>query len=736
MRTRPICVLCLFLMLGIWAADLLGLSVFRERPLSAGLEKEVLGEQVVVQGILKERTEREENFSICLTHTFLIFHSKKIPINNLKIYMEELVALPLGTQAEIRGILKEIEGPSNPGEFDSKLYCETQGIYYQMSQGELLRYSRGYSRYQEAVSQVKERLIQCFQEIAGKHAGVFQAMILGDKSNLDESIKSQYQLAGIIHILAISGLHLSVLGSGLYRLMKRLGAGNGLAGVVSLMLILQYGVLTGESVATMRAVTMFLMGIGAKMLGRCYDLLTAMSMAAILILLECPACLYYSGFLLSFGAVLGLGWILPVLEAAFSGIRLLKPFLGAASVNLVMVPLLLYFFSEVSLLGLLLNLLVIPTVAAVLASGVGGALAGLIFLPLGKLLILPGRVLLELYDILGTLCCRLPFCSWVGGKPQLWQMTVYYGILILAVEGLRRVSREQVRRPALVRGLWVCTCLLSLNFLGWKDREGLRITCLDVGQGDAIVWEKEGGECYLMDGGSTSQSQCGIYQILPYVKSRGISRITAAFITHTDEDYYNGIAQILEAQIAHTTSVRIQKLILPAWKSRPKAYRDLEALAKKVGISVEYLKKGDVMVSGELRLRFLQPEQENDLEDINGGSLVAEMEYGNFRGMFTGDTGEEQELEILEELHPCTYLKVAHHGSKNSSCEEFLKRVKPKLSVVSVARNNLYHHPHPDTMERLRKWSSQIYMTKDKGAVMLWTDGDTVRAKGFQHKEG
>lgn len=112
------------------------------------------------------------------------------------------------------------------------------------------------------------------------------------------------------------------------------------------------------------------------------------------------------------------------------------------------------------------------------------------------------------------------------------------------------------------------------------------------------------------------------------------------------------------------------------------------------------------------------------------------MEYGNFRGMFTGDTGEEQELEILEELHPCTYLKVAHHGSKNSSCEEFLKRVKPKLSVVSVARNNLYHHPHPDTMERLRKWSSQIYMTKDKGAVMLWTDGDKVRAKGFQHKEG
>ena len=149
--------------------------------------------------------------------------------------------------------------------------------------------------------------------------------------------------------------------------------------------------------ATMRAVVMFLVGIGAKILGRCYDLLTSLSVAGILILIERPACLYYSGFLLSFGAVLGLGWILPVLERLPVKQKFLQPFWGAVSVHLVMAPLLLYFFSEVSLMGILLNLLVIPTVAVVLASGLAGVAAGFLWIGWGRILILPGRILLWIY---------------------------------------------------------------------------------------------------------------------------------------------------------------------------------------------------------------------------------------------------------------------------------------------------------------------------------------------------
>lgn len=731
MRTRPFCVLCLLLMGAIWAADLLGLSLFRASPLTKEMEDKLTGESVVVQGSLQQETENENSISIYLKNSFLIFKSKKIPLHNLRVYMESEVQLPWGTQVEVRGVLRLIEPPSNPGEFDSQLYCETQDIYYTLSQGEILRYSKGYSYYQEGIARLRERFGQCLQQVAGDHAGIFQAMVLGDKAQLDAQVKSQYQMAGIIHILAISGLHLSVLGTGLYKILKKLGAGHGLAGTLSLALILQYGVMTGESVATMRAVVMFLVGIGAKILGRCYDLLTSLSVAGILILIERPACLYYSGFLLSFGAVLGLGWILPVLERLPVKQKFLQSFWGAVSVHLVMAPLLLYFFSEVSLMGILLNLLVIPTVAVVLASGLAGVAAGFLWIGLGRILILPGRILLWIYGWLSALCCQIPFCTWVGGKPEFWQMALYYCGLILLVEAVRRAPWEQLRRPNLIRASLVGGYVFLLALLSWRDRQGLRITCLDVGQGDGIVWEKEGGECYLMDGGSTSRSQVGTYQILPYVKSRGISRIRAAFVTHTDEDHYNGIVQILEAQIAHTTSVRVESLVLPDWEHKSESYRHLERLAEEAKIGVSYLKRGDMLTSGELSLYLFKPEQENDLEDVNGGSMVAEMRYGKFRGLFTGDTGEEQERELLEELGAYTFLKVAHHGSKNSTCEEFLKRVAPRISVISVARTNRYRHPHPDTVERLRKWGGEIYMTKDQGAVTLWTDGEEVTVEGF-----
>lgn len=727
MRRRPICVLCLILMASIWAADSMGLSLFRQRPLTSQEEELAEGRQVTVQGSLEEKTETETSNSIYLKRTILIIQSRKIPIENLKIYMEAPVDFPLGTRLEVRGKFRLIEGPRNPGEFDSKIYYETQGIFYTMSEGQVLRYSRDGSRFREAMGNLKGSLVQVLRETAKEQAPIFQAMLLGDKGDLDSGLKNQYQMAGMIHILAISGLHLSILGTGLYQLLKRLGAGNGLAGFLALSLMIPYGAFTGGSVATMRAVVMFFIGIGAKMAGRCYDLLTSLAAAAILILLEQPACLYYSGFQLSFGAVLGLGWILPVLEKTFEGSRAAKPFLGAVSVHLVMIPLLLYFFSEVSILGILLNLLVIPTMSAVLLSGLAGAAAGIWQTALGEVLIIPGRVLLGVYNGLAAASCRLPFCTWVGGRPQLWQMAVYYLGLILLVEAIRR--KDWKKRGIAAAAAMICLYAILTGQLALKDRSGLRITCLDVGQGDCIVWEKEGKACWLMDGGSTSKSQTGMYQILPYVKSRGISRIQAAFVTHTDEDHCNGIVEILEAQAAHLTSVRIEKLILPDWNHKTEAFEHLEKTAAQAGVPVGYVKRGDVLRSGKMELSFLKPEQENDPEDVNGGSMAVCLEYGGFLGIFTGDIGEEQEKEIAGEVPSCTFLKVAHHGSKNSSCEEFLKKARPKISVISVAESNRYGHPHPDAVERLKKWSDVLLMTKDEGAVSLQTDGERVRVR-------
>lgn len=730
MRRRPMCILCLLLMFGIWTADCLGLPLFRERPLSESQERQWLEGTVTVRGILQEKVEKETSFSIYLKNAVLTFPSKTIPIKNTKIYMEEKIPFPRGTILSVRGILHGIDAPRNPGEFDNPVYYETQGIYYTMSGGHVLAYSGNPVWYEKKMEDFKERLSVCFGRIGGKYAGIFQAMLLGDKSGLDPQIKSQYQMAGIIHILAISGLHLSILGSGFFQILKRVGAGNGLAGILALAVMIPYGVMTGSSVATMRSVIMFLIGIGAKISGRSYDLLSSLSVAAILILLECPACLYYSGFQLSFGAVLGLGGILPILQEAWKDSPLAAPFLGAVSVHLVMIPLLLHSFSEVSVLGIFLNLLVIPTVGGVLISGLAGVAAGLLSLSAGKLLILPGKVLLAVYNGLGDLCCRFPFCTWVGGKPEFWQIVIYYLLLIFVMEFLRRSQNSRKTWKKMWKGMLAALYVLSLAVLGWKDCSGLRITFLDVGQGDGIVLEDQ-GECYLIDGGSTSQSMVGTYRILPFIKSRGISKIQAVFVTHTDEDHCNGVMEILKAQTAHTTSVRVKRLVLPAWQEKPETYVKLEGLAEKAGIPIFYVRRGESLKIKDLRMSVKNPGPESDPEDTNGGSIVLQMEYGEFRGLFTGDIGEEQEREILGGVQKCTLLKVAHHGSKNSSCEEFLKKVHPWLSVISVAEENLYGHPHPAAVSRLKKWSKEVRMTKEDGAIQVWTDGRKMKVKSF-----
>lgn len=240
-----------------------------------------------------------------------------------------------GMIIQVRGELERVSAPRNPGEFDSQQYYACQGIYYFLKNGIIQKKSRSYSRYGQFLTDLRERITGILEEAAGEDAGIYQAMLLGEKSSLDEEVKLRYQMAGMVHILAISGLHISVLGMGLFSLLKKLSLGNGLAGFLSLSVILQYGMLTGSSVSAMRAVCMFVLAIGARILGRSYDLLTALAASAILLLLDTPAYLYSSSFLLSFGAVAGLGIVAPALNRLVESDRAwVKTLLSSLAVQL------------------------------------------------------------------------------------------------------------------------------------------------------------------------------------------------------------------------------------------------------------------------------------------------------------------------------------------------------------------------------------------------------------------
>lgn len=739
MVRRPLCLVCLLLMAAMYLAECLGFPLISGNPLPQSVQKFILQHpKAVICGEVQRCQDTEFSQSVYLKQVFLLsseetagVSSEKIPIENVRVFLKKSGEIPSGALLLVSGKLEPVKEPRNPGEFDSRQYYACQHIYYFLKDGVLLKKSANYSVYRTAVSHIRERICRNLKNAAGEDAPVLEAMVLGEKTDLDDRLKMKYQLAGIIHILAISGLHISLLGMGLFSLLKKAGLGNYAAGMLALIVMLQYGVLTGASVSAMRAVCMFLLSVFAKILGRIYDLLTALSVSAMMILLDSPAYLYSSSFLLSFGAVLGIGAAAPCLcEALHVKNKLLKSLLSSAAVQLTTLPVLLWCYGEVSVLGVFLNLAVLPTVSIVLASGVACGLLGFFQIGLAGAAAIPGRAVLGFYEFLCSLAGRIPFCTWVGGAPRLWQIACYYGVLVMVLLSGKWISEKTKNRKT--AGI-CCAALITAGilFLGHRPEQGLRITCLDVGQGDGCVLETPEGQHILIDCGSSSQSGVGQYQLLPYLKNQGISYLDAILVSHTDKDHISGIQELLEFMRDHLTVIRAGKLILPGWEEEPEAYQELKELAVQAGVETVAGNAGDVLQAGSVELVILAPERGTLGTDVNEDGLVAEIRCGEFLGVFTGDIGEETERKLLEKLHDVDFLKTAHHGSRYSTSEAFLQRTMPEIAVISCSSTNTYGHPSPETIERLEKAGCRIEYTMKSGAVSIMIQKGQMRLQRF-----
>ena len=718
MKRRPVCLVCLFLMLCLYVTDLVGISMINGNPLPVSVQKYISEHpKLTVSGEVQECQAAEYSLSVYLKQVCLTVGSEQIPIENIKVYLNKEEQIRIGMFLRVCGKLEEIPGPRNPGEFDSKQYYACRKIYYQMKDGEVCDKSTGYSYFGQFLQEIRQKAETILDEAAGAYAGIFQAMILGERGNLDAETKMQYQMAGIMHILAISGLHISFVGMGFFRLLKKAGAGNGVAGAVSAFLIYAYGIVTGGSVSAMRAVGMFLVLVGAGIAGRSYDLLSAMALSAIVLLLDAPAYLYNVSFLLSFGAVIGIGALTPEICSLLNlKKRTAKSLAGSVIVWLITLPIALHAYGEVSLAGVILNLLVLPTSGIVLASGIFALPVGIFVIEIAKRVVFPGKCVLFFYEKLCEVVGWIPHSTWIAGSPQLWQCVVYYVMLGVAFAGVK--WGKKAASVALV--------IFAVVFLGYHSRNGLAITCLDIGQGDCCVLKMPGGENFLIDGGSSNKKNTAVYQILPYLKNQGIAILDGIFVSHTDQDHISGIEELLELCAQKLTTVRVKNLILPDWDTTGGEYEKLKMLAEQTGIRVQTVREGNLLKTKEAQIEILAPENGADGSDTNEDGMVMKVHFGKFRGLFTGDIGAETEKKLLDLMEDVDFLKVAHHGSKYSTCQGFLDVVSPEIAVISCSAKNTYGHPSADTIKKLEDCGAQVEYTMKNGAITVRTDGEGI----------
>ncbi len=731
MKNRPLLCTCLILLAGVVLSVFAGGSALIRQLRPSPLEiRAKQGEVLAITGQAYKIEKREKHQAVYLKNNSILQIQKdqkqSFQESKFILYTDPEIQIHIGNAIRAAGELSFFQNARNPGNFDQKLYYQRQDIHGSAWAKEVEVVDDSIWKIRDWLSefrsQWKKALIQAMGE---KDGNVLSAMLLGEKSEMDPDTKELYQVSGIGHILAISGLHLSFIGIGAYRIFRRMTGSYTAGGIAGILLLVLYVMMIGVTISAVRALVMFLFRVGADMTGRHYDPPTALAAAAAAVLLWRPLSLYDGGFWLSFGAVFAMIIVLPI----FKGLPV-QGFWASVSINLTILPVMLFYFFEFPPYSLLLNLFVIPLMSAMLFLGLLGSAAYAAGIPIAVFGLRICKVILWLYEKCCEIGMGIPGARMIAGKPRLWQIAAYYILLAAALVFLRRLRRKEIKKAsgmettgririmpllALAAGIFI----LTFRF-GEEGR--LSVTILDVGQGDGIFIQGPAGGTYLIDGGSSDIKKVGQYRIEPFLKSRGVGRLDYVLISHGDSDHMNGVADLIERR---KIGIEIGTLVLPMQEAWDESLCSLADMARQAGIQVAEIGPGQGIQEKEAALSCIQPAKGDEIQPGNEASMVLALSSGEFDMLLSGDVegkGEElltERLTKTEQARTWEVLKVAHHGSRNSTSERFLQSVQPAFAIISAGEQNRYGHPHQETLVRLKERGIKIYSTQDKGAVMI-----------------
>ncbi len=684
--------------------------------------------------------------------------------------------LPVGSSVCLRGKFNAFKHATNPGEFDMSDYYAGLGMIGRISDPMVESGPYGKRAFSESLAYAREFFEQrLYTVFPGREASILADLLLGERAGLDEDIKKLYTRCGIAHILSISALHVSIIGMGLYGLLRRLRVPVPVSALIGASVLIIYGIMTGMSISAMRAIGMYILKLGADVCARTPDKATSLMLVCALLAVFLPSRILSCGFLLSFGAVAGISFVAPAIYSYVAGLKrslrrsvnsrregpaflyikktgkaLLSSLNASFSAALTTLPIILWFFYEVPVYGVFLNIIILPSMSLLMISALIAML-----IPGAGILGTPAYYILKGFETLCRLADKLPGGTWNPGRPAVWEIVVYYAVLLgfvvcsYEIIGTRRERIHEVlshlpgrfrRGITITLPLFCIMVMTSLMAIPRLPKNTLIM--LDVGQGDGMIYYTDSREVYLIDGGSSSNNYLGEYVLKPVLKYYGFSHIDAAFVSHPDIDHLSGLLDILKNR--DDWGFKIDQIVFPgcvvglhnsACTNTEDGLHNFEELARlassesgKKNVIVSYMDIGDTWKSGRNRFICLHPSSDFTAEDPNEMSECILLDFfGDMSKtlLLTGDVqgaGEEAmtaELKKIMAGRPLTMLKVAHHGSKNSTPVSFLEIVSPRLALISAGRNNFYGHPHEEVISRLKRAGCTILSTKESGAVIL-----------------
>ena len=634
-----------------------------------------------------------------------------------------------GDVLEIKGKLEKPKGPKNFGEFDYEFYLAREKIFTCLNiwqEKDIHKIGENNSNFLVSFSlSARERINDITNKtLPSPYNYLLVGMLLGEKSFIPPHLKELFSEAGIMHILAVSGLHVGIIAMALLAFLSILGLPKKLKLLILVLILLIYASITGFRPSVLRATIMFILLIGGKLINRSRNLNISLFFAAFLILLSNPLILYDAGFLLSFIVTFFIINLSPVLQELFSKIVvwIKNPLAVSIAAWIGIFPLSAYFFTKISIISIISNIFIIPLTGIAVILGFVTFFIGLISIFMAGIIANINYLVLNLIILIAQSLSSLPFAFIDVAQPSIVVIILYYLAVFFIIEMFyKKTLSQKIKKKAVLIVLAITLIIIIVQV--FYPADNLEVNFLNVGEGDCILIEAPNSIDILIDGGGTPQSEFDIGRniVIPYLRRKGINEIDLLILTHPHIDHLEGLLPIL-------TEIKVDMVLDGGLACNSLEYQEFISLILKKGIPYHKAKAGDNFIfSNNLEMLLLNPLYDSDFyeeSDFNNASIVVKLFYKNADFLFTGDIEKaaEKKLLVWQNILQSDILKVSHHGSVTSTNLEFLDKVNPSIAVITVGKNN-FGHPSQNTIERLENRNIQIYRTDEDGTIIIRTNG-------------
>lgn len=642
--------------------------------------------------------------------------------------------LNIGNIVRIEGTLLKPRGRRNPFEFDYAEYLSGKGISAQLNvykAKDIAVLSDQTDAVFSVIHSVRKKIDEIIHDLYDyKTASLLRGLLLADRSQIDYSLKTEFVNAGVIHVLAVSGLHVGYI---LLIFLFLFGRFNiYLRYVLTIFGLIAFVLITGMPTSVVRASLMAIAAVISLLSGRRYNLINALALAALIILIITPRQLFDPGFQLSFSAVLAIVILAPLFADYINKFNLnktLRHFLLFISVSLAAqigtLPFTLYYFHKLSLISFIANLFVIPMIGIILAVGILSLALYPVSVWAAEIYAYANIALTALLNYTVSLFGGSNYSYVEINSFSLYDSVLYFlslAMLFYVLSLLRRIKSKVIAGAAVIISFFI---LESLDNIEYLEKGKLNVIAVDVGQGDSFLVTSPEGESALIDcGAATRYFDCGERIVAPLLKKLNVSRLKYIFISHLDNDHYGGFYSIV-------TRIKTDTVYFPRPIRKDRNEVMFENFLRANKIPYKFYQRSALNFGGSKIIIF------NDTTNVrlkfnnrNDNSGLIKIVCRKNSILFTGDLGAAAErgyCSVYDGELKSDILKAGHHGSKTSSSNLLLDVVSPRFALISAGENNKFNHPSFEVVAEFKLRNISVFRTDKSGAVILNSDGDLWR---------